>query len=65
MPNVKLTNEVYKILLKCQSLLQYRDEKKYSLSDVVAYLLENAPEIRLPLSEGLRVELDEEKEKSG
>lgn len=62
MPNIRLSDEVYEILVKCQGLLMYRDSQSYSFNDVVSYLLANTPEIELPLGNGLRVELNEQKE---
>jgi len=59
--NIKLDDAVYEVLLKCKGLLEYRDGKTYTFNDVVTYLLENAPEIKLPLGNGLRVELDARK----
>lgn len=46
-------------ILEIQGLLQFRDHKHYSIDQIIAWLLEKAPEIEIPLSDRLR--LSEEK----
>jgi len=58
-PNIKLQDEVYDVLLRAKNLLSLKEGKNLSFNDAIAWLLNNAPEIRVPLEEGLRVESEE------
>jgi hypothetical protein len=52
---IKVRRKAKEALLKMQALLQYREKKRVGISDIVEFLLANAPEIRVPIDEELRV----------
>ena len=52
---LKVRREVKDLLLRMQALLQFKEKKRFSLSDIIAFLIANAPEIQIPLDESLRV----------
>jgi len=52
---LKVKRHVKDALFEIQGLLQFRDHKRYNLSDIIAYLLANMPELQVPLPEGMRV----------
>jgi hypothetical protein len=52
---IKVRRKAKEALLKMQALLQYREKKRVGISDIVEFLIANAPEIRVPIDEELRV----------
>lgn len=49
MPTVNVEEPVYKELLRVEGFLQMKNKEKYSLSEVVAFLLQNMPEISMKI----------------
>lgn len=52
---IKVRRKAKEALLRMQALLQYREKKRVGISDIVEFLIANAPEIRIPIDEELRV----------
>lgn len=52
---IKVKRRVKEALLRMQALLQYKEKKRFSISDIVEFLIANAPEIEIPLDEELRI----------
>ena len=52
---IKVRKKVKDSLLEMQALLQYKEKRRFSLSDIIAFLIANAPEIRIPLDEKIRI----------
>ena len=52
---VKVRKHVKEELLRMQGLLQFKEKKRFSVSDLVSFLIANAPELQVPINEGLRV----------
>lgn len=42
---IRISDEVYKLLIEIQSVLQLKHKTKISMNDVIMYLIENIPEI--------------------
>jgi hypothetical protein len=52
---LKVKKRVKDALFEIQGLLQFRDHKRYNLSEIIEVLLTNAPELQIPIPERLRV----------
>jgi hypothetical protein len=52
---LKIKKRVKDALFEIQGLLQFRDHKRYNLSEIIEVLLANAPELQIPIPEGLKV----------
>ena len=52
---IKVRKHVKENLLRMQGLLQFKAKKRFSISDLVSFLIANAPEIQVPIDEELRV----------
>jgi len=64
---LKVRREVYERLIQIQSLLQFRDKKRYSMSKVIEWMLNQLPELRIPIEEPAYIaeeEVEEGEEKS-
>ena len=48
---IKVRRRVKNLLLEIQGLLQIRDHRRYSLSDIIEYLISEAPQLEVPLGE--------------
>jgi len=57
---IKVKRKAKEALLKMQALLQYREKKRVGISDIVEFLIANAPEIHIPIDNELRVVFPEE-----
>lgn len=44
---IRIRSDIYEYLVTVQSVLQLRDKKRYSLSDVLEYLINLLPEIEV------------------
>ena len=60
---IKVKRRVKEALLRMQALLQYKQRQRFSISDIVEFLIANAPEIQIPLDEELRIVFPEEQSK--
>ena len=52
---LKVKKRVKDALFEIQGLLQFRDHRRYNLSEIIEVLLTNAPELQIPIPERLRV----------
>ena len=52
---VKVKKRVKNAILEIQGLLQFRDHKRYSHSDIIEYALSHVPELEIPLNERLKI----------
>jgi len=52
---VKVKRRAKEALLRMQALLQYKEKQRFSISDIIEFLIANAPEIQIPIDEELRV----------
>jgi hypothetical protein len=59
---IKIRSHVKEALLKMQALLQFKEGKRFSLSDLIEFLIANAPEIHIPMDEFRIVDLQETQE---
>jgi uncharacterized Zn finger protein len=57
---IKVKRRVKEALLRMQALLQYKERQRFSISDIVEFLVANAPEIQVPIDEELRIVFPEE-----
>jgi hypothetical protein len=44
---IRIRSDIYEYLVAVQSVLQLRDKRRYSLSDVLEYLISLLPEIEI------------------
>lgn len=58
---VKVRKSVKDTILEIQGLLQYRDHKHYTHSDIIEYALSLVPELQIPLDQKLRLIREEAK----
>ena len=52
---LKVKRRVKDALFEIQGLLQFRDHRRYNLSEIVEVLLVHAPELQIPIPESLEV----------
>ena len=58
---VKVRKHVKDAILEIQALLQLKDHKHYSHSDIVEYALSCIPELKIPLPSSVKIIQDEVK----
>jgi len=52
---IKVKRRVKELLLEMQGLLMYRDHRRYNMSDLIEYLINEAPTLEIPMSERLTI----------
>ncbi len=62
---IKVRRHVKDGLLKMQALLQFKHKKRFSISDLIDFLLDHAPEIQIPADEFRLVEPSPQKKLQG
>jgi hypothetical protein len=61
---LKVRREVYERLIQIQSLLQFRDKRRYGMSKVIEWMLNQLPELKIPIEEPAYI-AEEEVEEEG
>jgi hypothetical protein len=63
---LKVRREIYERLIQIQSLLQFRDKRRYNMSEVVEWMLSQLSELRIPIEEPAYIAEEEvEEEEKG